>query len=390
MPGVKYIGPVFDASGYAAAARDYVLAIHEQGYAITLEPISFEPARPDLGEQQDTLDRLAAAAIDYDKVILHCGPGTWAHHGQHELDKYRIGYTTWETSELHPTWRGHCAFVDEVWVPSTWNRKVFESSDIGVPVRVVPHTLALPDPGPPGPLPISLSAETFVFYSIFQWQERKNPAGLIAAYLSAFSGVDGVALVLKTYLEDLADAGTVRLEIEAARARMRLDHYPRIVPLVANLSREELFSLHRRGDCFILLQRAEGWGLPHFEAAACGNPVITPAFGGQTDFVTRETGYLVDYTLRPVSGMSWSPFYLGTQTWCEPDLTDAIRRMRQVYADREEARARGARGRRLVAERFNRRRIGELIVDRLRAIDRELDPEAPRRNRERGRPRPAS
>ncbi len=373
MSGVKYIGPVFDASGYAEAARNYVLAIHEQGYPITLEPISFETTRPDLGEEKELLDRLAANEIEYDKVILHSTPDTWVFYGQHELDRYRIGYTVWETSELHPIWRSSCGRVDEVWVPSTWNQDVFESSGVGVPVLVVPHAIAVPDlEAPRGSVPIALPAEAFVFYSIFQWQERKNPQGLISAYLSAFSGEDKVVLVLKTYLENHeTDEGEIRERIDAAKARLRLDHYPDIVPLVANLSRDEILALHRRGDCFVLLQRAEGWGLPHFEAAACGNPVITPSFGGQTEFVTPETGYLVDYTLRPVSDMPWSPFYIGTQHWCEPDLQHAIQQMRAAFLDRAQGRERGARGRRLIAERFTRERIGERIVERLEAIDRE-------------------
>ncbi len=370
MPGVKYIGPVFDGSGYAEAARQCVLAIHQQGYPITLEPSSFEHTRLDLGEIQEVLDRLAANGVDYDKVILHGTPDSWVGSGRHEVDKYRIGSTVWETSALHPIWRGSCARVDEVWVPSTWNRQVFEASGVGTPVEVMPYPITLPDPAaPPSPLPLPVPDDTFVFYSVFEWQQRKNPGGLIAAYLSAFSGVDGVALALKTYVGDHeTDDGGIRERIEAARSRLRLAHYPPVVPVVANLSREEMLSLHHRGDCFVLLQRAEGWGLPHLEAAACGNPVITPAFGGQSDFVTAETGYLVDYTLRPVSGMSWSPYYLGTQHWCEPDLAHAARQMRRAFADRAGARARGARGRRL-AERYNRRRIGRRLVQRLRAID---------------------
>jgi hypothetical protein len=48
--GIKYTSPLFDGSGYAEASRQYILALHKMGIPITLEPISFEPARPDLGE----------------------------------------------------------------------------------------------------------------------------------------------------------------------------------------------------------------------------------------------------------------------------------------------------------------------------------------------------
>ena len=58
MYGVKYIGPVFDGSGYAEAARNYVLALHKQGYPVQVAPISFETARPDLGEDGRILNSL--------------------------------------------------------------------------------------------------------------------------------------------------------------------------------------------------------------------------------------------------------------------------------------------------------------------------------------------
>ena len=177
-------------------------------------------------------------------------------------------------------------------------------------------------------------------------------------------------LALKTYLNGSADeTRNVWNLIEAFKKEINLHHYPRIVVLGATLDQSEMLALHRRGDCFVLLQRAEGWGLPHFEAAAMGNPVITPGFGGQTDFLSSETSYLVDYTLRPVTGMSWSPFYQATQYWCEPDLGQAGRFMRQVFADGDEARERGQKARIFIRENFTADRIGSQIVERLMEID---------------------
>lgn len=369
MTGVKYIGPVLDASGYAEAARNYALAIYEQGYPICVEPISFEAARPDLGSQGELLDHLARAEIDYDKVVLHSTPDTWMYYGQNERDKYRIGYTVWETTALHPVWTQSCRLADEVWVPSRWNKEVFAASGVEQPILVVPHAIDPPDlEAAPAALSLDLPTDAFVFYSIFHWQERKNPAGLLTAYWSAFCGRRDVVLLLKTYIPD-RDEAAVLTAIEELRSRLRLPHYPEVVPVVAALSSEQMLALHRLGDCFVLLQRAEGWGLPHFEAAACGNPVITPRFGGQTDFLSDGSAYLVDYTLRPVTGMSWSPYYLGTQSWCEPDLAHAMRLMRHVVDHRDEAEKRGARARRYVSEHFTRQDLGRLIVDRLRQLD---------------------
>ena len=371
MRGVKYIGPVFDGSGYGEAARNYVLAIHRQGYPISVTPIEFEDQKPELGEDGVLLRSLCERCVEVNKVIIHSTRDLWHPFTHKEKDKYIIGQTVWESTRLHPVWVNACRFVDEVWVPSEWNVEVFRNSGVERPIIRVPHTLDLPEPEAISPLPVEgVGDQDFVFYSIFHWTERKNPHGLIATYLSAFSGVRNVVLALKTYLNGSADeTRNVWNLIEAFKKEINLHHYPRIVVLGATLDQSEMLALHRRGDCFVLLQRAEGWGLPHFEAAAMGNPVITPGFGGQTDFLSSETSYLVDYTLRPVTGMSWSPFYQATQYWCEPDLGQAGRFMRQVFADGDEARERGQKARIFIRENFTADRIGSQIVEPLMEID---------------------
>jgi glycosyltransferase involved in cell wall biosynthesis len=261
--------------------------------------------------------------------------------------------------------------VKEVWVPCDWNLEVFKNSGVTVPLYKVPHTIEVPvlDDVPSFNLE-GVSGDPFVFYSIFQWQERKNPYGLLTAYCAEFSGVDDVILVLKTYKQDHGgDKDSIRQLVLDYRKFVNLSHFPKMFLVVDNLSTGDMLSLHKRGDCFLLLQRSEGWGLPHFEAAACGNPVITPGYGGQSDFLKEDNSYLVDYSLTPVTGMPWSPYYRADQMWCEPDVQDAMRKMRHVYANREEARAKGLRAREYIQSNFTIDRIGDLIVERLREID---------------------
>jgi glycosyltransferase involved in cell wall biosynthesis len=371
MPGVKYIGPVFDGSGYAEAARNYVLSIHQKGYPITLAPISFEKTRPDLGRDGEILRGLMENHIDYDKVIVHSTPDLWQHFTRFEREKYIIGYTVWETSCLHPTWTASCNKVNEVWVPSEWNMGVFRESNVTVPLYRVPHAIDIPDMADVPDFNLDTIPENmFVFYSIFQWQERKNPYGLLTAFSAAFTGVDDVILVLKTYRQDHAgDKNTIKNLIMDFRKFLNLEHFPKMFLVVENLSSKGMLALHKRGDCFVLLQRSEGWGLPHFEAATCGKPVVTPKYGGQVDFLKEDNSYLVDYTLTPVGGMTWSPYYRADQYWCEPDMKQAVETLRRVYYNRDEAKERGRRARDYIIQNFTWDKIGDLVVNRLREID---------------------
>ncbi len=371
MSGVKYIGPVFDGSGYAAAARNYVLSIYRKGYPITLSPISFETSRPDLGKDGEILMGLVDNRIDYTNIIVHSTPDLWPNWIRADQDKYIIGYTVWETSKLHPIWTDACNKVQEVWLPCDWNMQVFKDSGVSVPLHKIPHAIDLPDLAAVPDFNLEgIGSEDYVFYSIFQWQERKNSYGLLAAYASAFSGVEDVVLVLKTYIRDhSADRTKVIQLIKEFRNFVNLPHYPKMFVIVENLSNMSMLGLHKRGDCFVLLQRSEGWGLPHFEAAACGNPVITPGYGGQREFLNQDNSYLLDYTLTPVGGMTWSPYYRGDQYWCEPDVKGAIDNLRHVYENRDEAKEKGQRARQLIGDNFTWDQVGDLIVQRLTQID---------------------
>ena len=146
MRGVKYIGPVFDGSGYGEAARNYVLAIHRQGYPISVTPIEFEDQKPELGEDGVLLRSLCERCVEVNKVIIHSTPDLWHPFTHKEKDKYIIGQTVWESTRLHPVWVNACRFVDEVWVPSEWNVEVFRNSGVERPIIRVPHTLDLPEP----------------------------------------------------------------------------------------------------------------------------------------------------------------------------------------------------------------------------------------------------
>jgi hypothetical protein len=251
--------------------------------------------------------------------------------------------------------------------------EVFRNSGVTVPLYKIPHAIDVPNLEQLPRLNLEgLPQDTFVFYSIFQWQERKNPYGLLAAYNAAFESVDDVVLILKTYNREQGnDLEDVKKLILDFRKYIHLDNYPKIMLIVENMSREGILGLHNRGDCFVLLQRSEGWGLPHFEAAACGKPVITPGYGGQTDFLNEENSYPIKYTLCPVTGMTWSPYYRGDQLWCEPDMEHAMKQMRRAYDHREEAAEKGKRARQLVEENFTWDKVGDLMLGRLAALDAE-------------------
>ena len=306
IKGIKYTAPLFDASGYAQASRGYVLALHKMGIPITINPVSFEKMTPDLSEDAQILYDLQDKKIDYNVNLVHLTPEFWEKF--YEPDKFNIGYTVWETSRLHPDWPGWINKMDAVMCSSEFNIDVFKDSGVVKPVFSVPHGIDMTKFEDTAPYSVSgIKSDAFKFYSIFQFTERKHPVALIKSYWHAFQNGENVALILKTYRSNFDDKEKeiVRQTVKRLKDVTPMDNHPPIYLVLDMLSRDQVLGLHKAGDCFISLDRGEGFGLCGFEAGAFGKPIIVTGFGGATEYAKEDNSFKVGYTLTPVSGMPW-------------------------------------------------------------------------------------
>jgi len=371
IKGIKYIGPIFDNSGYAQACRGNIMALYNKGVPITLSSISFENVRPDLGEEGDVLNDLVNKEIDYNIVFIHTTPEFWNKY--REPDKTNVGYTIWETTRLHPDWPGYInENVDKVLVGCAWNESVFKDSGVTIPMGVVPHGIDMSVFDNIKPYEIGgVPSNTYVFYSIFQWTERKHPLAMVKAYWHAFQNDENVALVLKTYRSDYSEPekDAIRTTIKRLKAVTPMERYPKIYLILNLLSNEEIHGLHARGDCYVSFDRGEGFGLSPFTAGACGNPIIVTNFGGSTEYAKEDNSYLVNYVLTPVFGMPWSPWYRGDQLWAEPDVKHASDLMKYAYEHQDEAHSRGKKLKEYITNNFTWNHIGDKIITEIEKIN---------------------
>jgi len=81
------------------------------------------------------------------------------------------------------------------------------------------------------------------------------------------------------------------------------------------------------GNIFVSPTMGEAFSIPCAEAMAMGLPVITTNFGGQTDFVTKENGYLIDYELVEVKH---DVAYEGIR-WAKPNIKQLREVMRHAF-----------------------------------------------------------
>lgn len=355
MKGIKFIGPLLDNSGYAESSRQFVKGLHKKGIPVMVKIVSFERNYPYLGKETTDLFESLKAEIDYDVVLMHLTPEHFPIFK--EKGKFNAGYCYWETSAIHPEWVDHCNTINAVLVACDWNISAFVNSGVKVPVVFSTPGIDSSEFENKEPYKIkSLPDDVFKFYSIFQWTERKNPAGLLRAYWSAFGEEDKVALILKTYRYDYSaqEKETVRHEIKKLKVGFPLPYnHPPIYLVPHMLSREEIVKLHNLGDCFVLLHRSEGFGLPHAEGALVGNPVIATACGGNTMFMNEENSYPVNFDWTPFHSMPYIKWYLSDQLWGEPDIRQAIQIMRYVYDNQNEAKQKALKLKKRLETEFN-------------------------------------
>lgn len=368
---VRWNAPLVDGSGYAEAARNYIAALSSVGVAVSAKSVSFEGARSDYGRAGQFANEAMAREVSYAINISFLTPDHFRLF--HDPRRYNIGMFDWETDALPIEWVSECNLMDEVWVPAHWTAGVAKKSGVVKPVHVFGHCASPDDYKAALPLIFpELPKNLYKFYSIFQWTERKNPKGLLQAYLTEFTDKDPVVLIVKTYRSDYSESeqNAVLAEIKKVKADVGGASTPKVMVILDMLTKSEMLGLHRMADCFVLIQRAEGWGLPHFEACMMGKPVITTNYSANLEFTRPEHSYLVGYNMISVRGMDWIHWYRPNMVWADPSVAECRERMRHVFNNRSEAKRLGEAAQAFVHRNFTWTAVGERMKARLTEIAR--------------------
>lgn len=367
---IKYAGPVRDFSGYGEASRHHVAAFRAAGVNVVLEPLSYTRDSSDYGELGQMLEGLPLEG-EYDIKVLHSTPDEFRRLV--EPDKYNIGFMYWETDRIPEQFADALELVDEVWTGSEAGKSAIENAGVKTPVFVVPQPI---ETEREWPKPYKISQfEGYLFYSIFEWTDRKNPEALLKAYLSEFKANEKVGLVLKTYFVNFTGSHKrlIRTAIRKIKAELAQESYPQIFIYLDLMDRSQIMRLHATGDCFVSAHRGEGWGIPQVEAAVFGNPVISTDFGGCHEyFEDDENMFKVPAEMVPVSGMNHSPaWYTPEQNWADVSISGLRSAMRSACQDKDVTKRIAAKGQQKVEEKFNLKTVGNLMADRLKLVNKD-------------------
>jgi glycosyltransferase involved in cell wall biosynthesis/GT2 family glycosyltransferase/Tfp pilus assembly protein PilF/predicted SAM-dependent methyltransferase len=385
-PTLVWSGPIFNHSGHARQSREAVLGLDAAGVQVQIDPQVSESsflksleATPELMARWDKL----LAPIAKPEVLVCCDLPSDAKgevdvyataRAKHTPTRAAVAWCTFETDRLPSGWLPRLQAMDEVWVPSTFNREGFVRAGLAKEcIQVMPEGI---DPVPyrdakPYRLPETAG---FTFLSVFQWSHRKGWEILLGAWAKAFSPKDDVQLVLRCS-PFATGARSIPEQAEAFLKSQGLswEAMAPVILLEDPLTDAQMPGLYAACDVFVLPTRGEGWGLPFLEAMATARPCIATRFGGQTDFLNDDNAWLLEPgELVPpsVSALSENPFLSKDHRWADPSEQELAECMRHAFSHREEGQKLGRQGQQDVATLWSHETCAGRIAQRLAILSR--------------------
>ena len=153
---------------------------------------------------------------------------------------------------------------------------------------------------------------------------------------------EDVGLVLKSNIakNSVLDREALLAQVTAILHSLG-DRQCKVYLLHGDMTEGELHSLytHPKINALVSFPHGEGFGLPLFEAAYSGRPVVATGWSGQLDFlVNKKTGknrfYNVEYDLQPVQKeVVWEGVIIKDSMWAYTREQSAKQKMRECYYD---------------------------------------------------------
>ncbi len=366
-------GPVLSMSGYGEQSRFALRSLrkHEDKFDIYVVPIPWGNTNwiNDDNEERQWMDnhiRRTAMYLQseenphFDLSLQITIPNEWE-----KMADVNIGYTAGiETTRVAPVWIEKANMMDKIIVVSNHSKDVFVNSayeaynkqtgekfnlQVKTPIEVVNYPVREFEPDANFNLDLEYD---FNYLLMAQWSTRKNIENSIKWFIE--ENIDEeVGLIIKTNSQ--ANCKIDKEFTLEERLKPLLKAYPdrkcKVYLLHGDMSPEELTALyqHPKVKCMISLTHGEGYGLPLFEAAYNGLPIIAPGWSGQTDFLyamatgpsggkkkkVRALFNNVTYDMRPVQKEAlWQGVIEEGSMWCFPHQGSykmELRKIRKRY-----------------------------------------------------------
>ena len=275
-----------------------------------------------------------------------------------KLAPINVGVTAGvETTKISPQWLEGCLRVDRIITISEHAKYALENTEyparnnqtgedfvakVIAPIEVVEYPVKCIHPDPDFDIDLKYD---FNFLTIGTFIPRKNLPNTIKWFVEQFYD-DEVGLVVKTSLakNSLIDREHIHKELKELLKEYK-DRKCEVYLLHGDMTEEELTALyqHPKIKSLVSLSHGEGFGLPLYEAAYNGLPVIAPNWSGQCDFLNMSVKdkkgktkkkpmfTTVAYDLKPVQPEAvWDGVIQKESLWCFPKEWDYKKALKSV------------------------------------------------------------
>ena len=374
-------GPVLSQSGYGEQARFAMRALRsrEDLFNIFILPLNWgQTGWVSLdNEERSWIDERIKATHTYTQ-----GGGTFDISLQvtipNEFEKIapvNIGYTAGiETTKVSSQWLPKVNEMDKIIVVSNHSKDVFKDTvytgqhpttghslklECNVPIEVVNYPVR---DFKKKKINLNLDYD-FNYLAISQWGPRKNFNNLINWFIEENAQKE-VGLILKTSIKN--NSITDRQFTEAKLKSIIAEHGDikcKVYLLHGDLTEEELAGLYqdKKIKCLISTTHGEGYGLPLFEAAYNGLPVICVGWSGQKDFlyVPQKNGKLkpmftvVEHELKNVQPEAvWQGVIEKESQWAYPKEESFKKALGEVQTNNSKCRRTASKLKKYLRENF--------------------------------------
>lgn len=352
-------GPVLTRSGYGEQSRFALRALRsrEDLFDIYIQPLVWGQTSwiTDQSEERLFIDHAIEKTVGYlqqggkfDMSLQVTIPNEFE-----EMATVNVGYTAGiETTAVSAQWLERInQVVNNVIVVSKFSTTAFKESTYQGEINGQPASLNLEKPidyvnyavkDYEEVVPLELELEHEVnFLSVAQWGPRKNMGETVRWFIEEFHD-DEVGLIIKT---NIAKNSVIDREHMIKRINEQIgEKYPdkkcKLYLIHGDMTESEMHALYKNPKikAMVSFPHGEGFGLPLFEAAYSGLPVVCTGWSGQLDFLIDEQGkeffYNVAFDINKVpEQVVWENVLIKESMWAYPRELSAKEQMRKCYDD---------------------------------------------------------